>query len=401
MAERPARPPVALLVDQFLALSETFVAAEAHALRRLGFDLRIVATVRAVHHNPDDADGLDVAYREDDAYGRKLVDLIRLCLRHPVGCLRDLVERRRWANEEPVGRLAALAPTVRRLERERVRHLHVHFAVGAALDTMRIARLIGVPYSVTAHAYDIFQTPANLAEKLERAAFVTTGCEYNVDRLRDLVPAAADHTHKIVMGIDGERFRRVAPHPGGRSVIAIGRLVEKKGFGDLIDAVARLASRDALESATIIGEGPLRQDLERAIAANGLADVVELVGARPPDHVRAALERVDLLALPCVIAADGDRDSMPVVVKEALAMEIPVVVTDEVGLPEVVRDEWGRLVPPHDPERLAEAIAEVLALDPEERARMGRAGRAFVLRECDVDRETEKLARLIEAAALS
>ena len=119
--------------------------------------------------------------------------------------------------------------------------------------------------------------------------------------------------------------------------------------------------------------------------------MVDLPGAQPPDQVRAALECADLLAMPCVIAADGDRDSMPVVVKEALAMEIPVVATDEVGLPEVVRPEWGRLVPPHDPAALAAAIAELLALDPAERAPDGTAGREFVRRECDVERETARL----------
>jgi glycosyltransferase involved in cell wall biosynthesis len=102
--------------------------------------------------------------------------------------------------------------------------------------------------------------------------------------------------------------------------------------------------------------------------------------------------------MPCVVAADGDRDSMPVVVKEALAMEVPVVASDEVGLPEIVRPEWGRLVPPADSRALAGAIAELLALPQAERAAMGRAGRARVIEAASVHRETEKLARLIHRA---
>jgi hypothetical protein len=99
--------------------------------------------------------------------------------------------------------------------------------------------------------------------------------------------------------------------------------------------------------------------------------------------------------MPCVIGPDGDRDSMPVVVKEALAMEVPVVASDAVGLPELVRWQWGRLHRPGDREALACALEELLALDPAQRAAMGRAGRAFVSEHCHVDRETQRLMELI------
>jgi glycosyltransferase involved in cell wall biosynthesis len=99
--------------------------------------------------------------------------------------------------------------------------------------------------------------------------------------------------------------------------------------------------------------------------------------------------------MPCVVAGDGDRDSMPVVVKEALALELPVVATDEVGLPELIRPAWGRLVPPHDPAALARGLEEVLAWPAAERAAAGQAGRAHVMEHCNVDRETERLAALL------
>lgn len=132
-------------------------------------------------------------------------------------------------------------------------------------------------------------------------------------------------------------------------MVAIGRLVPKKGFGDLVEAVALLREHAAAPSRTVIvGEGPLRDGLEARIAELGLGDVIELRGACAPEDVRALLERAAVLAMPCVVAPDGDRDSMPVVVKEALAMEVPVVASREVGLPELVRPEWGRLHPPGD-----------------------------------------------------
>jgi glycosyltransferase involved in cell wall biosynthesis len=128
---------------------------------------------------------------------------------------------------------------------------------------------------------------------------------------------------------------------------------------------------------------------------------VELLGPRDPAEVQAILEEADLLAMPCIVAANGDRDTMPVVVKEALAMELPVVATDEVGLPEVVKPGWGRLVPPHSPDELADAIGELLALPPERRAEMGRAGREFVLAECNLTRETERLVELVRGHILA
>jgi glycosyltransferase involved in cell wall biosynthesis len=297
------------------------------------------------------------------------------------------LQRRRWAREEPVRPLRALAPAARRLVRGGGRHVHVHFAAAAALDWMRIGAIARVPYSVTAHAYEVFMSPANLREKLERAAFATTGCDYNVRHLRELAPRA--ELHEVVMGVDGARFRRRTPYGGGGGephVVAVGRLVEKKGFRYLVEAADELPG----VRFSIVGDGPLAGELR--------GGRVELLGARSPEEVRALLEDADLLAMPCVVAANGDRDSMPVVVKEALAMEVPVVASDEVGLPELVRPEWGRLVPPREPRALAAAIRELLALPAEERAAMGRAGRAHVLETASVGRETEKLAALIATA---
>jgi glycosyltransferase involved in cell wall biosynthesis len=152
------------------------------------------------------------------------------------------------------------------------------------------------------------------------------------------------------------------------------------------------AALGSFDRVLIAGDGPLRGELQARIDALGVGGVVSLLGAVPPARVRELLEEADVLAAPCVVAADGDRDTMPVVVKEALAMEVPVVASDEVGLPEVVRSEWGRLVPPGDAGELASALDEVLSLPADERVAMGRAGRAFVAEHCDVRVETARLA---------
>jgi glycosyltransferase involved in cell wall biosynthesis len=375
---------VLVATDRFPELSETFVTAEIDALVALGHEVRVEANARAQRPGEGTARPIDAHYLGEESRSRKLLDLAWLVARHPLGVARDVADRRRWRREESVRALRSLAPAARRLARSGESHVHVHFAAEAALDWMRIARIAGVPYSVTAHAYEIFMSPANLREKLERAAFATTGCEYNVRHLREIAPRA--DVHEIVMGVDGQVFSRRTPYPGDAvvpHVLAVGRLVEKKGFRYLAEAAAALPD----VRFSIVGAGPLEPELR--------GGPVELLGARRPDEIRELLESAHLLAMPCVVAANGDRDSMPVVVKEALAMEVPVVATDEVGLPELVRPEWGRLVAPGDSAALAAGIQELLSLSDEERAAMGRAGRAHVLEMASVRRETEKLAGLI------
>ncbi len=379
------------VLDQWPELSETFVVNELQALRRLGHDVRVQAAQRAGRANPEAPGDIDVHVLADDDRRRALRDLLWLLARRPLACVRDGLHRRRWGREEWARPLHALAPAARAVLERGDEHLHAHFAAGAALDAMRLAALSGRPFSVTAHAYDIFLKPRNLREKLVGADAVFTGCDYNMRHLRRLAPEA--NLHKVVMGVDARTFHRRAPLPGDSDVLAIGRLVEKKGFDVLIDAVAQLPG----VRVRIIGEGPRRSLLEAQAERSGAGDRIELAGSLAPADVRAALERADVLAMPCVVARDGDRDSMPVVVKEAMAMELLVVASDEVGLPECVLAPWGVLAPPRDADALAEALRDVLALSPQQRASAGRAARAWVCVHADVDTETARMAALLQA----
>jgi glycosyltransferase involved in cell wall biosynthesis len=374
---------VLFVLDQWPELSETFVVNELQALRRLGHDVRVQAARKAPHPNPEAPADVDVRLLGD----AHLRDLLWLAPRRPRACAADLLRRRRWRREEWARPLRALAGPARRIIEGSDEHLHAHFAAGAALDALRLAALTGRPFSVTAHAYDIFASPRNLREKLERAGAVFSGCDYNVVRLRELAPRA--DVHEIVMGVDASAFGRHDPPPGGRSILAVGRLVEKKGFDVLVEAAGRLAD----VTVRIIGDGPLRGALAEQIAAT--AAPVELLGSRPPAEVLAAMARADVLAMPCVVARDGDRDSMPVVVKEAMALGRLIVASAEVGLPECVLAPWGFLAAPGDPHELAAALGAALELGPEERLRAGHAARAWVREHADVDRETAAMAAVI------
>jgi glycosyltransferase involved in cell wall biosynthesis len=379
------------VLDHWPELSETFVINELQALRGLGHEVRVQAAQRAAHPSPEAPSDVDVEILSDEDRRWALRDLAWIARRNPLACARDLLARRRWRRDEWVRPLRALAPAARRIVEHGDQHLHAHFAGGAALDALRLAALTRRPFSVTAHAYDIFMAPHNLREKLERAGAVFTGCEYNVRHLRRTAPRA--RVHKVVMGVDGAVFARRTPLPQGRTVLAIGRLVEKKGFGVLVQAAAQLPDVEVV----IVGDGPLRAQLERQAAR--CEGRVRLLGSQPPNGVRAALEAADALAMPCVVARDGDRDSMPVVVKEAMAMQLLVVASDEVGLPECVLEPWGSLAPPGDADALAERLRAALALDAGDRRRAGAQAREWVHVHADVNVETARMAAVIEQLA--
>lgn len=401
-ADAPSRPlAITVCVDQFPELSETFVSGEMQQLQKSGHRVAVESIRHAPHPDEQAGRGVEVHFQSDADRSERLRCFAWLVSRHPLRCLADLRARRGWRREEHVPTLRALAPVARRVAGRGSEHLHSHFAAAGALNALRLGALLGLPYSVATHGYDLFMSPKNLREKHERAAFAVTDCDYSAVFLGGVVSAeTAARIHRVVLGVDGDRFERSTSYPGGRTVIAVARLVEKKGLAYLIEAVGLLRDRGAaLDRLVVVGDGPLRQELEALVRQRGLEDSVHLLGSRPPDEVRAELERADLLAMPCVVAANGDRDTMPVVVKEALAMEIPVVATREVGLPEVVKPEWGALAEPRDAAGLATAIESVLGRSAEERSRMGKAGRAFVLEECNLARETEKLVGLIGATA--
>ncbi len=392
---------IAVLCDAFPELSETFVTGEVAALRRQGHDVRVVCLSHPRHeHWPDgERERVHLTVVADLGRRAKIPAMTRLAFTRPRACARDVRTRPAWRPAERPHRLAALAPVAVALRTWGVEHLHVHFAAGAAMEGLRLGDILGVPVSITAHAHDIFRTPRNLERKLTHAAFVTSGCAYNVDHLRSVVAApTAVRIHEIVMGVDAAAFRRTRPHPTDGRVLAVGRLVEKKGFADLVRACALLRDEPAFTGLTIVGEGPLEGELRALVASLGLEAHVTLLGALAPAAVRGQLEGASVLAMPCVVASDGDRDSMPVVVKEALAMEVPVVATDEVGLPEIVDATCGRLVAPGDPRALAAALGDLLRAGPQERAALGQAGRARVLERCDVDAETRRLVALITTA---
>jgi glycosyltransferase involved in cell wall biosynthesis len=275
---------------------------------------------------------------------------------------------------------------------EGFQHIHAHFATAAAEVARDAAALGGVTFSVTAHAKDIFHEGNTdlLARRTAGAATVVTVSGYNVRHLGEVLP--------------GQRVRYVPnglPMPGAAvpvpsgPVLCVARLVPKKGIDVLIRAMASVHSSRSLE---IVGDGTCRAELEQLTRDLGLDNRVQFRGALTAENVDEAYRRCALVALPCRIDADGDRDGMPTVLVEAMARALPVVSTDVVGIDELVHHgHSGLLVPPEDPVALADAI-NALLLDPDGAATMGANGRRHVLEAFAPQRATAALLDVVHEA---
>jgi len=261
--------------------------------------------------------------------------------------------------------------------------LHAHFGSRAAHVAMLAAPLLRLPFSFTAHAKDIYHEEVDrelLRIKLREADRVVTVTDYNRRVLLDIgagLPAIATKVMRLYNGVDLTMFHPMplAPPPVPY-VLAVGRLVEKKGFPILVEACAALRGRGRVFSCEIVGAGPQEEILRGAIDAAGVDDCVGLRGALALEDIAQAMRRASVLVLPCIQAADGNVDALPTVLLEAMASGVPVISTRLSGIPEIIADgETGYVVPPGDSTALAAAIDRVLA-DPAHARRMGAAGRA-------------------------
>ena len=271
-------------------------------------------------------------------------------------------------------------------------HVHAHFVDRATTVALVIGRLHSIPYSATAHATDIYVNPIMLPEKIEQARFIATCTQYNKDHLETAVgPEISRKVHRIYHGLDISHYNPQHQPSDKPMIVAVGQLKEKKGYAYLLKACHLLIERGYEFSCQIVGEGDLREQLGAKIRELGLEQVVTLCGALPHQAVIEKYKQATLFALPCVVQADGERDGIPNVILEALAMELPVVSTRHSGIPEVIVDgETGLLVPPEAEVPLADAIARLLD-DPDLRLKLGSKGRATIMESFSVESNVEKL----------
>src|SRR5216117_4413338 len=246
-----------------------------------------------------------------------------------------------------------------RLRQMGIYHVHAHFAGMAARTAFWINKFFSITFSFTAHANDIFsplQFEIGLDKLVDRAGVIVTETDYAAGFLRDRFSHRADRIHRIYNGLNLAEFGRTDFSSTPLLIVAVGRLIAKKGFADLIRACGLLAESGKSFQCEIIGEGPLENELRAQIDQLNLQDRVVLSGAKPQREVRQRLAAASVFVLPSVVDAHGGMDNLPTVIMEAMATGLPVISTDVAGIPEmVVQNETGFLVGPGDALRLAGA----------------------------------------------
>lgn len=397
---------IAYIMSRFPLITETFILYEILELQRLGMQIEIFPLV---YH----AEGIrhpEVAQLASQVhpFGTMSRELWRSQLywliKNPFGYVSSWWQAIRGNLRSPKFLSRALvtvpmaAAFARKIEQLGIERIHAHWATHPTLAAYVINRLTGLPYSFTTHAHDIFVERPMLDEKIRRSDFVVTISDYNKRFLEGLYGKMA--TDKIVVvrcGIAPDIFLPPKERKNERfTIITVASLEEKKGHAFLIAAYAKLKEQGVDFRALFIGDGDARSHVESLIAAHDLEEHIQLLGRQPRSRVVELVSAADLMVLPSITTSKGKKEGIPVSLMEALAVELPAIATDISGIPELIRNgKTGLLVPEKDADALCEALM-LLHDAPELRRQMGQAGRALVIDEFNLYRNTAKLQELLQ-----
>ncbi|NND48731.1 MAG: glycosyltransferase family 4 protein [Rhizobiales bacterium] len=391
----PQAGTVALVLKGYPRLSETFIAQEIAGLEKAGLKARIYSMrfpTETARHPVHGEIAAPVTYLPEYLY------------REPLRVLRAFARVRRYAGYRKA-RSQFLFDLRRDLTPNRIRrfgqalvlaaemppeigHIHAHFLHTPSSVADYAAIMRGLDWSFSAHAKDIWLTPEwEKRGKLARAAWGVTCTRYGYQHLIDLAPPARRHDVELVYhGLDLDRFPVAKPNPGREQerdgsdpaapvvIASVGRIVEKKGYDILIDALARLPTD--LEWRFIhIGGGKGLNKLKAKARAAGISERLQWQGARAQGEVIGLLRKADIFVLASRIASDGDRDGLPNVLMEAQSQAVACLATNVAAIPELIIDgKTGLMVPPEDADALAGALAH-LVREPALRRTLGKAGR--------------------------
>lgn len=399
----PQAPKVAYVMSRFPMLSETFVLYEVLAVEHEGVRVELYPLLRereAVIH-PEATPLVERARYQPFLSWPILCSqlyFLRRCPRRYLGTIGALFLGVAGSLNFTIGAVGIWPKVVhmaRLMAAEGVTHVHCHFATHPAVAGWIVRRLVGIPFSFTAHGSDLHVDRHMLPRKVAEAAFVIAISEYNRDLiLSECGPDVKDKVRVLHCGVDPGTFRPPEQPPPGEvlRILCIGTLHEVKGQRYLLEACHLVKAQGIDLHCTLVGDGPDRGRLQRLISEWALDGHVELAGRRTRDEIAALLATTHVLAAPSVPTRRGKREGIPVVLMEAMSAGVPVVASRLSGIPELVEHERsGLLVPPGDATALADALRR-LRDDPALRSRLGQEGRQKVVREFNLRTNAARLA---------
>jgi glycosyltransferase involved in cell wall biosynthesis len=367
----------AYLFERFPSFGQTFCYREVAELYRQGLSLPIFSIRNPKDEPPQDWDARIVERVHYLPEEKELLDDVQKAAEKGRLTPKIIAAVDEWGRRTDFLRLYQAVYVGLRLQAAGINHVHAHFAGMAARTAFWIARFFPITFSFTAHANDIF-APGKFEIGLDKlvgsARVIITETDYAEKFLRERFPERADRIHRIHNGLNLDDFGRAKFSADPPLIVAIGRLIVKKGFTNLIRACELLVKGGRSFRCEIFGDGPLVKDLRAQIEDSGLQECVQLPGPKPQRELRARLADANVFVLPSVPEAEGGMDNLPTVIMEAMATGLPAVSTRIGGIPEmVVEDETGFLVQPEDAVTLAEAIEKVIN-DRSLAQKLGQAG---------------------------
>lgn len=381
---------IGYVLGDFPVLSETFVGNEIRAVVKRGHE--VTPIVMRLREGPAQTDDRLLAQHARVLSSASAGSALRAFLRPGPGVASALwyvLRQGRQPRKSLMWNAMKIAAIARK---EGCDHLHAHFAGGATAHAIVAARWIGASVSFVCHGHDVYAEPEDLPAKLDAADAVVAVCKDMETDLRALAPRSNITT--IHCGTDPDVFRPAGDADPQRRLLFVGRLIPCKGLDDLLSALAMQGTA----TVDIVGDGPMMNALQERGKALGVAQRVKFLGARPREWLVENGPNYFGFVAPFKQGPDGTKDTGPLVIKEAMAMGLPVVASRQMGIKEMLSPETGFFVEPADPTSLAEAIDRLLRLSPADRAAMGGRARERVIERFSLDASSAALSRVFEAA---
>lgn len=391
---------VLYISTNFTALSHTFITREIQALRERGVDVHLlsVRTPGTSAATSPECDLSDCRFIYPTPVLASIWGSLKLLFGSPNRFLRGLKVAVVSPDDSLKKKLkllyqfAVVCRFVDWVQACQIDHIHSHFAGSPTSFAMFLSALTDRPFTFTDHGAGIFHDRIGLATKFRRAAGISAISEFNIQFYSQVVKKVPPV--KIVrcgLKMDRFEFRQRERCATPAQILAVSRIVPKKGFSYLLDGLALLDREGHHWRCTFVGEGPLVPELQRQAAALGLADRVVFTGPKQQVEIRRLMGEADMFVLPCVVAPDGDMDGIPVTLMEAMACGCPVVSTNISGVPELVIDEQtGLLLEPNDGRAVGRAMARLIS-EPDLVAKLSRGGRDWVDEEFNISKSAQRI----------